>query len=153
MDYAKRVKRIFASRLVKYINEPSKIIGFMPDIYRICGKYNLTNILNVYVRKRVISCNSRLEKYCKNAIRQKANTDLSHRLLNDEGLVEFTVIHNQYIPCSIWRFGQIYRHYLPYCKTAATIIGKLCSSKYLVHCPKMQIRHRVNSGAYYFILS
>ncbi len=115
MDYAKRVKRIFASRLVKYINEPSKIIGVMPDIYRICGKYNLTNILNVYVENASFPAIVAWKNTVKNAIRQKANTDLSHRLLNNEGLFEFTVIHNQYTYHVV--FGDSVKYIVTICRT------------------------------------
>lgn len=39
------------------------------------------------------------------------------------------------IPCSLWRFSQLYRNYLPYCRTVVLMASKLFSRPYAIICP------------------
>ena len=46
LDTKFKIKEIFIIRLSSFMSSPRKIQGFVPDIYRILGKYNLFNNLN-----------------------------------------------------------------------------------------------------------
>jgi len=40
-DPGKPISILFLQRLVKFMNSPSSTFGFLPDVYRILGKYNI----------------------------------------------------------------------------------------------------------------
>jgi len=42
-DTSMRICVLFLQRLTKYLNNPSTTFGFVPDLYRLVGKYNLKN--------------------------------------------------------------------------------------------------------------
>ena len=131
-----RFQTLFVHRLTQYMSYPRKTQGFMPDIYRILGKYKLTDVLTEYISTASFPPLRQWKKRLKSSIHRTAEFEFKTKLLQDDSLNMFFNIQGEIIPNSVWYVAQIYRDYLPYCRTVIFIIGKLFSRKYLTVCPK-----------------
>ena len=134
-----RIQTIFANRLMQFMSYPRKTQGFMPDIYRILGKYQLTYVLTEYISSAFFPTLRQWKKRLKSNIHKSAEFDFRSRLIQDYSLNNFLKIQGEITPNSIWYFSQLYRDYLPYCRTVIFIIGKLFARKYLTVCPKCKL--------------
>ena len=134
-----RFQTLFVHRLTQYMSYPRKTQGFMQDIYRILGKYNLTDVLKEYISTASFPTLRQWKKRLKSSIQRTAEFEFRTKLLQDESLNIFFNIQGEILPNSIWYFSQLYREYLPYCRTVIFLIGKLFSRKYLTVCPKCNL--------------
>ena len=135
----KMLKIMFIQRFVKFLNSPRNALGFMPDIYRIFGKYKLTKYLLDFAESATFPKLPLWKKIINRAITDHTNEEYRNRLIGDETLTKYLLFHSEYTPSNAWRFAQLYRDYLPYCKTLILLIGRLFSRKYLTSCPKCHI--------------
>ena len=139
LNKAFRIQTIFANRLIQFMSHPRKTQGFMPDIYRILGKYHLTEILTEYISSAFFPTLRQWKKRLKLNIHKSAEFDFRARVIQEDSLNNFLNIQGEIAPNSIWYFSQLYRDYLPYCRTVTFIIGKLFARKYSTICPKCNL--------------
>jgi hypothetical protein len=139
LDTNKKAKIVFVTRLIKFMNSPRKQRGFIPDIYRIFGKYHLTSFLIDYVHSASFPSISCWKNIIKKHISTQVDFEYHNKSISDNCIREFISIHNEFIPCSIWRFCEIYRDYLTYCRTVVVIMSKLFSRDYDTICIKCKM--------------
>ena len=98
------VKRLFINRLCDYFNNSSRSRGFIPDIHRICGKYDLTEILNIFYRSGVFPCKSSWKRIVCRNVELKQLALLQSRVLSDNRLQEYSIIQSfdEIRPCHFW---------------------------------------------------
>jgi hypothetical protein len=139
LDTDKRIKTIFVSRLFHFLMEPRKARGFIPDIYRIFGKYKLMHIFNDFYKNGTFPSLHGWKRMIKAQINIIANCDYQNRLLSDQNLQQFYQIHNEIKPFSMWHFSRLYRDNLQYCRTVMLLVGRFFSRKFNTACPKCKL--------------
>ena len=87
-------KRVFLNRILSYMQSPSSTTGFLPDIYKICYKYDLSS----YIDKFAI-CGEFPSKWAwKRIVSQKVNTfehnERLNRMRNDILLRDYLTINS-----------------------------------------------------------
>ena len=134
LECIKTIKDVFVYRLYSFLSEPQKIIGFIPDVYRILRKYRLENFLDTYLESATFPSKLKWKKSINTAIFDHVNNCFERKQLLDGSLKLMHIIHNTYEPCLLWKFSQIYRNQTRYCITAISIASKLFSLKYPSVC-------------------
>lgn len=137
LDANKGIKRMFTSRLVHFMQRPSKISGFMPDIYRILGKYGLLHVLTQYLSDATFPSKGSWKSLVNRSIKSYLEEKMSITAESNHALYSFKEFHkNQLIPCNIWSFCKLYRDQLNYGRSVILIVSRLFSRKYDTLCPR-----------------
>ena len=93
----KMLKIMFIQRFVKFLNSPRNALGFIPDIYRIFGKYKFTKYLFNFAESATFPKLPFWEKIINRAITDHTNEEYRNRLMGDENLTKYLVFHSEYI--------------------------------------------------------
>jgi hypothetical protein len=130
-------KQIFVHRLVRYVNcIERQCLGFLPDIYKLLAKYNLTSYMNIFLEtsrfpskgawKSILQCNLfqreinlRYENLC-----QKLSLEHISNIFNIGG------------QCKFWIYSKNFPAARLYCFSALTILAKLFSFNKIEACKK-----------------
>lgn len=130
-----KIKSIFVYRVFHFLNNPRKSKGFIPDIFKILGKYKLSNTINEYLRTGYFPSKSSWKTIVRESVLEKSNADLQLRMVNDQDLYMLFDIHNEYHLSCIWEFSRLYPVYRKQCITAAVALSRLFSREYEIFCP------------------
>jgi len=123
-DPGKWKSTLFLQKLVKFMNSHSTTFGFLPDVYRILGKYSLKHALETFVKKAVFPKKSTWRRKVNEAIRlhvKNSHLDKSE----DDWLQLFKNVHSKYEACILWHFSNLYRNYLKECKTTMALLSQI----------------------------
>jgi hypothetical protein len=129
-----RIKDIFVNRLLQYMNKPRASIGFMPDLYRIFGKYKLTHFLTEFINKAIFPTKTSWKTIVKNSMKAYIDFDFKSKIINNINTSQFYQMHSENIPCILWNFSSIYREQLDFCMTAMSVLSRLFSRKFNSIC-------------------
>lgn len=129
-----RAKEIFINRLIHYINNPSSVIGFMPDIHRILAKYGLTDYLYSYISNGAFPSKYSWKTIVQRCILQYETIQLQSRLQSELSLRSFSKVHNKISPCAIWQFSRENYEYTYQCITVMNLLSRLYSCQYRKLC-------------------
>ena len=119
------IKQIFMLRLRNYIKNSHLQRGFIPDIYRILGKYSLIHFLEQFV-----ATGDFLNKYrWKNIIREQLSifTRRQYQLKASisASFTKFLTIHNPSETFMLWDICRESPHYSRYARLAAHLLGNM----------------------------
>ena len=122
-------------RLYSFMQNPSKALGCMPDIYRIMGKCGLTGLLLEYLSNSSFPNRTSWKKIVSQSLTQCMDTYLYSTIESNHALHRFKFIHSDFVPCNLWHFSKLYRSQLQYCFTAMHVLSMFFSKKYHMSCP------------------
>jgi uncharacterized membrane protein YesL len=131
------------------MKHPSKTLGYIPDIYGLLGKYSLIQYFHNNTFSAVFPPNRDWKRTVKPTVLKHANFEYKTRFENDAALSSFLSIHIEILPCNAWRFSQLYRDYLPYCRTIVFVVSHLYSHDYIRICP---VCRRLSQSVVYHVL-
>ena len=145
-----RIKHMFALRLVSFMQSPRNKLGFFPDIYRVLGKYGLTNVLTEYLENATFPSANSWKRIINQSVKRHTENYIFAKIDADQSLKDFTLIQSELKPCKLWYFNRLYRHQLKHCYAAIQIIARLFSRKYQMICSLC--KQKVESLATHLIL-
>ncbi|MCG8048788.1 MAG: reverse transcriptase family protein [Candidatus Thiodiazotropha taylori] len=132
------VKEFFIHRLVDYKSNAGIVKGFLPDIYRILGKYSLLEPLNRFLSDGVFMS----KQAWKHAVREnmKRDNDLQLQLKteNSESLQSVTRIAQVNKEFILWEISREYPKYLPFIQKAVRMLGFMLSRNWVQTCSNCQ---------------
>ena len=134
-----KFKTMFVNRLAMFMNNPRNCTGFMPDIYRILGKYNLLYVLRNFLEKADFKSIESWKRTVKLSIKRYVDHEFKVNLEANASLFQFETIQSEFMPCSLWHFSRIYREQLDNCLTAVNVICRLFSRKLNYTCPNCSL--------------
>ncbi|XP_052811156.1 uncharacterized protein LOC128238888 [Mya arenaria] len=129
-----KIKKVFVNRLLSFISQPIKAQGFIPDIYSILGKYELTSYLTEFSKSSVFPNKFVWKRICKSAIDEHVTKSWKSRVHNDENLKLFSLFHSNYEFCLIWRFLKSFPVYKKQCFSMFGLLCKFFARKYFITC-------------------
>ena len=130
------MKRIFLNRLYNYKQSPSISTGFLPDIYRICYKYGISNYIDKFA-----NCGEFPSKWAwKKIVAEKVNmfesSERLKRIRNDIILRDYLLINSWDQPLKIWLLSRRDSSMSKQCHSAVYLLSKLFSYPYNSKCSK-----------------
>ena len=130
------VKRLFLNRLYSYKQSPSTVTVFLPDIYRICYKYGLSNYIETFS-----NCGEFPSKWSwKNKVSEKISAfernESMKRIRNDVLLRDYLTINNSDQPIKIWLLSRRYSTLSKQCHSAVYLLSKMFLLPYNSVCLK-----------------
>jgi len=125
---------LFLQRLTKYLNNPSSTFGFVPDIYRLLGKYNLKIFLHTYASTASFPNKTTWRRNVNQAVHGYVENNHSSNANGESRLVSFISIHSKVKPSILWIFSTMYRHYLQQCRITMKLLAKYFSRQYCTKC-------------------
>jgi hypothetical protein len=134
LDTKFRIKQVFVHRLTSFMIFPRKTKGFLPDIYMILGKYNLTSFLIIFYSTGVFPNLSTWKRMVKSTINSSIEFDWKNRVLCDKSLNQFLLVHPVFEPCILWHFSRSYRNLHAECTSTFILICRYFSRKYDMRC-------------------
>ena len=127
----------FEKRLLySYKQSPSTATGFLPDIYRICYKYGLSNYIET-----LANCGEFPSKWSwKNRISEKVSkferNESLKRIRNDILLRDYLTINNSDQPLPIWLLSRRNSTLSKQCHSAVYLLSKMFLLPYNAVCDK-----------------
>ena len=130
------IKEIFVNRLTYYLNFTSKATGFVPDIYRICKKYNLLFALDSYVSHGNFPCKATWKRIIDSNIMISHMSTFQSRVNSDVDLNIFQIVQSEQYgtPSHIWLLSKNDRSKLKYSQIIVKLINRLFSRPYITNC-------------------
>ena len=130
------IKKVFAQRLMSYKNNAIKASGFVPDIFRLCRKYNLLAIVNNYISSGRFPSKLVWKRIVSNNISIVYSSEINARIAQDDLLKDLTIVHP--MSCNqisdFWRLSKNERGLLKHSQFIVKLIGKLFSRPYTLQC-------------------
>ena len=131
-DY--RVKEVFVYRLMHYLNNPSSVTGFFPDLQRILGKYQLDFHMFEFIKDGIFPSKHSWKRLVIRSITHVETQKLHHSIVNETFLNGFGKIHNTLNPCVIWEFSKKCREHTNRCITVMNLMSRLFGFNYNTKC-------------------
>ena len=104
--------KVFNLRLFQYLSQCTNTNhGFIPDIYRILEKYQLTKYMNDYIKSGKFKCKVDWKYICKKGIFGYEQMKLVQRMNRSDDFSRFRNIHNSIHPSNLWRVALNYPRY------------------------------------------
>ena len=126
----KRVKNMFAQRLCSFMLRPARARGFVPDIYRILGKYGLSHIMTDYIERASFPPYSTWKKTVKSATECFTYNSLIASAIANDSINYFTSLHTMFAPCFLWYLSKLYPDLHRHCRVAVIVLNLLCSRNF-----------------------
>lgn len=138
LDTDTTIKMLFLNRLFNFNNHPSRVRGFIPDIYKILHKYDLIDILSSYCKTGVFPSKCRWKTVVNNNIKTKQMNLLQERVMTDGSLCDYCIIQSlsEVKPCDFWKISQFNRTLLKTAQASIKLTVLLFSKPYVCTCRK-----------------
>ena len=94
LDTSSVIKTVFVNRLMAFLNNPSCISGVIPDMYRLCKKYNLLTILNRYISDGVFPSKYTWKTIVKSNIQIVYKHQFLTRIEENAVLKNYSIVHD-----------------------------------------------------------
>lgn len=132
------ITRMFLNRICDYNDHPSKVIGFIPDIYSICNKYDLMHIILTYCNTGVFPSKFAWKTVVNKAIKLKQTSLLQERVTSDVTLCDYCMIQplSEVKACIFWQFSRTNKEKLKLAQAAVKFTVLLFSKPYICKCRK-----------------
>lgn len=120
-----RVKQLFLHRLMSFQRKsPHKRYGFIPEIYSILQKYDLTHVISNYINTGIFPKRLIWKKIVLKAVNSFHQTNYSQRAQDTTVMRRFITIHqNCSQPLLLWKATK--KH--PVCLKQLSYLAKLCT--------------------------
>ena len=129
-----RVKEIFVYRLMHYMNSPSSITGFFPDIHRILGKYGLETFIYSFISTGEFPSKQCWKTLITRNIMNVETINLQCAIANEQSMNGFSIIHSELSPCHIWEFSKENREHTNRSITVMILLSRLFGFSYDKMC-------------------
>lgn len=139
LDTKFKIKDVLVHRITSFISFPKIAKGFVPDIYRILGKYNLTQFFLNYLHDGIFPSVGVWKYKVKLAVKNQVVFDWNNRLLCDASLNTFSLVQSEYETCNLWNFCREYTYLQPHCTSAFILMCRFFSHKYDTQCMKCNL--------------
>lgn len=127
-------KQIFNQRLVSYTYATGVRFGLVPDIMHILDKYSLNHVLQDYLQTGHFMSKCAWKDLIKTKINSCVATEWQERILHDNNLCQFAMIHDTYEPCKFWTFSKSNSKYLKYSQICVKLIALLFTESGTLYC-------------------
>jgi len=98
--------QILINRLYQYTsNSTMRNRGFVPDVTRILGKYQLYEHLNNFMSSNVFPSKQQWKRICKQRVYDHEQTAWFRRMCSCDDFSRFREIHYNLVPSNIWRIA------------------------------------------------
>jgi len=133
-------KDLFNNRLVRFLDIDRQCFGFIPDVYTILQRYNLTNYLHSYVEHGTFPSKGQWKQIIERNIVTRINKDMVKRLKARDpwGVTAHVIETNGYSP--LWLIAKDNKKLLALCKTLMNGIGLLISNQFMQICKLCNLR-------------
>lgn len=128
-------KELFTHRLINYVENPRRKVGFMPDILRILDKYSLRYVLENFIDTGIFMTKHVWKKLVRKRIDDVVREEWQHRMTTDTNLNKFLTFHNVYEPCVFWKISKSNPKLSKYCQNCIKLVGMMFSNYRLLSCP------------------
>jgi len=131
------VKHIFSNRLMQYHYSAYGRRGFMPDIYRLLGKYNLLDVVESFINTSFFPSRYQWKRLVRGCVNSKGSNS-RHIYMLGKGCFSAYLQNccNILSPSPIWFLAQQYPHMLPECQSTAILLSKLFCNDFAKTCEK-----------------
>lgn len=138
LDSSNIVKRLFVKRLCYYNNDAVRISGFFPDIYRICNKYELCEVLQTFCRTGVFPSKLQWKRLVKSHVKAKHLNDSRARIMADNSLQDSVIINPiiDMCPSVYWCLSKRERSMLPFSEAAVKLSNMLFTRPFIARCKR-----------------
>lgn len=129
-----RVKEVFVYRLIHYVNSPSSVTGFFPDLHRILGKYKLEHYMYSFINSGLFPSKLAWRTIVNRSIKDHETFNTQCSIVTDESLLGFEKVYQATKPCFIWELSKEYREHTNRCITVMKLCSKLFGFRYEQIC-------------------
>jgi len=119
-----------------YINVDKQHIGFIPDAYRLLQKYDLTNVLDIFIDTGCFPSKHVWKGLLQNNLIIKNKTETIQELYLNNGHAVISTLIKLDNHCIIWSIMQDNPGLRSLCHKAMDIIGRLVSRQFTERCNK-----------------
>ena len=140
LDIDTTVKRLFIHRLCEYNNCPSRIRGFIPDLFGIFQKYRLNDTLTTFCSTGIFPSKYTWKRLVNSKINIKHASLLESRVLADVTMCDYSIIQSlsEVKPCTIWLVSRSNRDLLRLSQATVKLTVLLFSKPYICKCRQCQ---------------
>ena len=119
------VKNVFLNRLTSFTTHSNgRQTGFIADIFRLLGKYQLRHVLEAYLESSIFPSKFAWKRILKSTLHESAISSW-HNRIHTQDFSRFTALHYDYSPHWIWYFLKEHRKLLPHCTSVIQMISSL----------------------------
>lgn len=119
---------------MNFNNRISSQRGFIPDIYRILGKYSLTYVLYTFVEKGTFISKTSWKRLVGDKIRELFETERACRFQSSVSLARIVNIQDTNKEYIMWYVCKQFPQYLPFAQKAVRMLGRMFSGKWHHTC-------------------
>ncbi|MES9903946.1 MAG: reverse transcriptase family protein [Sedimenticola sp.] len=125
-DNSNITKYLFTHRLFQYMTNSCHVqLGFVPDLFRILEKYNLSDSVHSFADNSQFYSKRLWKRKYKDAIQDTEERHWIQNMINDEQFTRFRNIQTKLTPSNIWFAALEY----PSSLSACTFAARLCTIK------------------------
>lgn len=129
-----RVKEFFIHRMVSFDKNSSSQLGFIPDIFRLLGKYSLTSTLHTFLEIGSFMTKNAWKRLLRDKFLNVGRDTSLQRVSNSESFSRFMDIHSLDKPYILYDISKESRKYLKNTKLAVRLLGLMFSGKKCTIC-------------------
>ena len=129
-----RVKEIFVYRIIHYLDNPSSVTGFFPDIHRILGKYGLEGFMYSFASTGKFPSKQSWKTLVSRNIENIESIKFHCAIANEQSLNGIDIIHGEGIPCLIWEFSKDNREHTNRSITVMNLLSRFFGFSYNKMC-------------------
>ena len=118
-----RVKEVFLRRLFNFNTSGKLKYGFIPDIYRILGKYSLIDAFDKYINTGVFECKFLSKRLVREKIRMAHENEWRTREEHSVSLNRFLSIHEHNKVYTLWELSKKYPKYARVAQNAVCMLA------------------------------
>ena len=132
------VKNVFLNRLTSFTTHSNgRQTGFIADIFRLLGKYQLRHALEAYLESSIFPSKFAWKRILKSTLHESAISSW-HNRIQTQDFSRFTALHYDYSPHWIWYFSKEHRKLLPHCTSVIQMISSYAEvnsgNKFCIFC-------------------
>ena len=128
------MKEIFVYRIIHYIDNPSSVTGFFPDIHRILGKYGFEGFMYSFASTGKFPSKQSWKTLVSRNIEIIESIKFQCAIANEQSLNGIDIIHGEGIPCLIWEFSKDNREHTNRSITVMNLLSRLFGFSYNKMC-------------------
>lgn len=129
-----RVKELFIHRLVLYNENSVRQMGFIPDIYRLLGKYSLKYVLESFLEHGTFISKFAWKRLVHEKLSVTYSEDLLQKISSSESLSRFMLIHCGYCPYNMYQISKETPKYIRTTKIAVRLLGLMFNFQTRLAC-------------------
>ena len=133
-------KQLFVNRLLRFVSGDRQCQGFIPDIYRLLTKYNMHDILSVFIQTANFPSKNMWATFVGKCITDIASREMmqQHHLLVSLPTV-YPTLFDPNAPSCVWQLLRKMPNLRKQCFCAMQILAKLFSKMFITKCRKCDL--------------